>query len=94
MSSKEIAVTLFLIVVAVSGAFWIENRYAKISETKSSIEQTEMEIKKHKAEIIQMHVRTLELIRMQPKEVQEQIERNSQAFMENYNRLNRLDPKK
>jgi hypothetical protein len=66
---------------------WIENRYAKITETKQQIERTEQEIKKHKAEIIQMHIRTLELIRMQPKEVQEQIEKNIQSFMENYRRL-------
>lgn len=87
MSSRELAVTLFLIVGAVSGAFWIENRYAKIAETKADIEKTEQDIKRHKAEIIQMHVRTLELIKIQPKEIQEQIEKNSNAFMENYKRL-------
>lgn len=87
MTSRELAVTLFLVVSAVAGAMWIENRYAKITETKQQIEQTEEEIKKHKAEIIQMHIRTLELIRMQPKEVQEQIEKNIQSFMENYRRL-------
>jgi hypothetical protein len=87
MSSRELAVTLFLIVSSVVGAMWIENRYAKITETKQQIERTEQEIKKHKAEIIQMHIRTLELIRMQPKEVQEQIEKNIQSFMENYRRL-------
>ena len=87
MTSRELAVTLFLIVSSVVGAMWIENRYAKITETKQQIERTEQEIKKHKAEIIQMHIRTLELIRMQPKEVQEQIEKNIQSFMENYRRL-------
>ena len=87
MSSKELAVTLFLVVGAVSGAFWIENRYAKIEETRSRIENTEIEIRKHKEEIIQMHIRTLELIRIQPKEVQEAIDKNSRAFMENYKRL-------
>jgi len=87
MTSRELAVTLFLVVSAVAGAMWIENRYAKITETKQQIERTEQEIKKHKAEIIQMHIRTLELIRMQPKEVQEQIEKNIQSFMENYRRL-------
>lgn len=87
MSSRELAVTLFLIVGGISGAFWIENRYAKIAETKLDIERTEQEIIKHKAEIIQMHIRTLELIRIQPKEVQETIERNSKSFMDNYNRL-------
>lgn len=87
MSSRELATTIFLIVGAVGGAFWVENRYAKITETKADIEKAELEIKKHKSEIIQMHVRTLELIRMQPKEVQEKIEQNSRAFMENYKRL-------
>jgi hypothetical protein len=87
MSSRELAVTLFLVAGGISGAFWIENRYAKIAETKSDIEKTEQEIKKHKLEIIQMHIRTLELIKIQPKEVQETIEKNSKSFMENYNRL-------
>lgn len=87
MTSREISVTLFLIIGSIAAAFWIENRYAKIEETKSDIEKAEQEIKIHKAEIIQMHVRTLELIKMQPKEVQETIEKNSKAFMENYNRL-------
>ena len=87
MSSKELAVTLFLAAGAVSLAFWIENRYAKIEETKSSIENTMIEIRRHKAEIIQMHIRTLELIRLQPKEVQEAIEKNSRQFMENIKRL-------
>jgi len=90
MTSKELAVTLFLVVGGVSCAFWVENRYAKIAETKSDIERAEQEIKKHKAEIIQMHVRTLELLKIQPKEVQETIERNSKSFMENYNRLESL----
>jgi len=87
MSSKELAVTLFLICTSVSGAFWIENRYAKINETKLEIDKTETEIRKHKEEIMQMHVRTLELIRLQPKEVQETIDKNSRLFMENYRRL-------
>ena len=87
MTSRELAVTLFLIVGGISGSFWIENRYAKIAETKSDIERAEQEIKKHKAEIIQMHIRTLELIKIQPKEVQDTIERNSKSFMENYSRL-------
>jgi hypothetical protein len=87
MSSRELAVTLLLVASGISGAFWIENRYAKIAETKSDIEKTEQEIKKHKLEIIQMHIRTLELIKIQPKDVQETIERNSKSFMENYNRL-------
>lgn len=101
MSSSELAVTLFLIVAAVSGAFWIENRYAKIAETQAQIERTEayikkaeIEIKKHKAEILQMHVKTLELIKLQPKNVQDTIERNSQAFMERYRQLESLDPTK
>jgi flagellar motor component MotA len=87
MSSKELAVTIFLIVAAVLGAAWVENRYAKIKETNASIQETMMEIRKHKEEIIQMHVRTLELIRLQPKEVQETIDKNSRAFMENLKRL-------
>lgn len=98
MSSRELAVTLFLIVGAVMGTFWIEGRYAKIKETKeeiekteASIKKTEAEIKKHKLEILQMHIKTLELIKLQPKSVQETIDRNSQAFMENYRRLESLD---
>lgn len=87
MSSKELAVTVILVITAVSASFWIENRYAKIEETRASIERTEAEIRKHKEEIIQMHVRTLELIKLQPPGVQDAIERNSKAFMENYRRL-------
>lgn len=87
MSSRELAVTLFLMVGAVSGAFWVEGRYAKIQETRTGIERTEADIRKHKEEIIQMHIRTLELIKAQPPAVQEQIEKNSRDFMENYRRL-------
>lgn len=87
MSAKELAVTVFLVVGAVFLAFWVEGRYAKIEETRTSIERTEAEIRKHKEEIIQMHVKTLELIKLQPKEVQETIDRNSKSFMENYRRL-------
>lgn len=94
MSSRELAVTLFLVVGGIFGAFWVENRYAKIAETKADIEKTEQDIRRHKAEIIQMHVRTLELIKIQPKEVQETIERNSKSFMENYNRLEFSNSKK
>lgn len=87
MTSKELAVTLFLIISTVLLAFWVEGRYAKIEETRESIARTEMEIRKHKEEIIQMHIKTLELIKLQPKEVQETIDRNSKSFMENYRRL-------
>lgn len=87
MSSKELGVTIFIASFAVVLAFWIENRYAKIEETRASIERTESEIRKHKEEIIQMHIRTLELIKLQPKEVQDSIDRNSKSFMENYRRL-------
>lgn len=87
MSSKELAVTIFLVVGAVSAAFWVENRYAKIEETRAAIEKAEMDIRKHKDEIIQMHVRTLELLKVQPKPVRDQIEKNSNDFMENYRRL-------
>ena len=86
-SARELAVTVILVVGAVSISFWIENRYAKIEETRASIERTEIEIRKHKEEIIQMHVRTLELIKLQPPAVQDSIDRNSKAFMENYRRL-------
>jgi len=94
MTSKELAVTLFLMVGSVSLAFWVENRYAKIEETQAEIEitrkeikKTEQEIERHKFEIIQMHVRSLELIKAQPKSVQETIDKNSNSFMENYKRL-------
>lgn len=87
MSSRELATTIFLVVAAVAGAFWVEGRYAKIEETRTGIERTEADIRKHKEEIIQMHVRTLELIKAQPPAVQEQIEKNSRNFMENYRRL-------
>ena len=87
MSSKELAVTIFLMVGAVSAAFWVENRYAKIEETRAAIEKAEMDIRKHKDEIIQMHVRTFELLKAQPKPIRDQIEKNSNDFMENYRRL-------
>lgn len=101
MTSNQLAVTIYLVIAAVMGAFWIENRYAKIAETKAQIEKTEvyikkaeLDIKKHKAEILQMHIKTLELIKLQPKPVQDAIERNSRAFMENYSRLESLEPPK
>lgn len=87
MSSKELAVTIFLMCGAVSLAFWVENRYAKIEETQAEIKKTEEEIQRHKFEIIQMHVRTLELIKLQPKEVQEAIDKNSNSFMQNFKRM-------
>lgn len=78
---------IFFMVGSIFVYNWVENRYAKMKETRESIERTETEIRKHKEEIIQMHVRTLELIKIQPKEVQEKIEKNSRDFMENYRRL-------
>jgi HAMP domain-containing protein len=101
MSSKELAVTIFLIVSAVILAFWIEGRYAKIEETRAEIQKTEAyirrteaEIKKHKHEILQMHIKTLELIKLQPKHVQESIDRSSKLFMENFRRLESSEEQK
>jgi hypothetical protein len=87
MSGAELAVTAVICISSVMGASWVENRYAKMKDTQESISRTEAEIRKHKDEIIQMHVRTLELIKLQPKEVQQMITDNSKAFMENYRRM-------
>lgn len=89
LTPQQWAVVVFLIVGAVSAAFWVENRYAKIQETRSDIERTQMEIMRHKDEILQMHFKTLELIRLQPPAVQAQIERNAKATHEQYMRLQR-----
>lgn len=94
LTASQWALVIFLVVGSVSLAFWVENRYAKIEETKSSIEKTENEIKRHKDEILQMHFKTLELIRIQPKSVQEEIEKNSRATHEQYLRLERNFEKK
>ena len=94
MTSSQLSVTIYLIIAGITGAFWIENRYAKIAETETQIQKTEayirkaeQDIKKHKAEILQMHIKTLELINLQPPHIRSTIERNSKAFLENYSRL-------
>lgn len=98
MSSGELAVLIFFIVATAVTSLttynWIEGRYAKIKDTEANIKKTELAIQKteaiilqHKAEILQSHIKTLELIKAQPKHVREEIEKNSKDAMENYRRL-------
>lgn len=98
MSSGELAVLIFFVclsVVASIGTYaWIEGRYAKIKDTEANIKKTEAAIQKteamilqHKAEILQTHIKTLELIKVQPKNVREEIEKNSRDALETYRRL-------
>ena len=94
LTPPQWALVIFLVVSSLTLAFWVENRYAKMKETKISIEKTEKDIKLHKDEILQMHFKTLELIRIQPKAVQEEIEKNARATHEQFMRLDRNSDKK
>lgn len=86
-TSQQIAVMIFLFVSGVYGIVKIDERYAKFVETYEKLKKTEEEIKRHKDEIIQMHAKTLELIKIQPRPIQEEIDRNSKQYIEHFRRL-------
>lgn len=75
MTSKELAATLVLIVFFVGAAFWVENRYAKLSETQERIER-------HQIQLVQMQTQILEVINAQSPEVQKQIRERSKEFID------------
>jgi hypothetical protein len=86
-TSQQLAVMIFLFVSGVYGIVKIDERYAKFVETYEKLKKTEEEIRRHKDEIIQMHAKTLELIKIQPKSVQEEIDRNAKQYIEHFRRL-------
>jgi hypothetical protein len=72
MSSKELAVTLLLIIGAVGVAFWVENRYAKLVDTQARIEQQQQQL-------IQLQTQILNVVNALPSEVRREIVERSQA---------------
>lgn len=82
MSSRELAVTVTLIVMVVAAAFWVENRYAKLTET-------EERIARHQAQLIQVQTQILELINAQSPEAQRQIRERSREFVEHITAITR-----
>lgn len=86
-TSQQLAVMIFLFVSGVYGMIKIDERYAKFVETYEKLKKTEEEIRRHKDEIIHMHAKTLELIKIQPKSVQEEIDKNAKQYIEHFRRL-------
>lgn len=87
MTSKELAVTLVLIVSCVAGAFWVENRYAKLRDTQSRIEQ-------QGTQIIQLQTQILNVVNALPAPVrQEIIERSAAAQALNRDKTTFIPPK-
>ena len=72
MSNKELAVTVCLIVASVAGAFWIENRYAKLRDTQERIEQQQ-------TQIIQLQTQILSVVNALPADVRREIVERSAA---------------
>lgn len=72
MSSKELAVTLFLVVGCVGVAFWIENRYAKLADTQARIEQQQ-------TQVLQLQTQILNVVNALPADVRKEIVERSLA---------------
>ena len=71
MSSKEIAVMVLLIILSVSVAFWVENRYAKLRDTQEVIKQQQ-------AQLIQLQTQILTVSQaLTPEQRKEIVERNA-----------------
>jgi hypothetical protein len=71
MTSRELAVMLVLIVLSVAGAFWIENRYAKLRDTQEVIQQQQ-------AQVIQLQTQILNVVNaLTPEQRKEILERNA-----------------
>lgn len=66
MTNKDLASVATLVVFCVSGAFWIENRYAKLADTQMRIEQQQ-------TEIIQLQTQILNVVNALPDEVRKEI---------------------
>lgn len=61
MTNREIAVMLTVAVSLTAGAFWVENRYAKLLETQAKLEQQQ-------TEIIQLQNQLLQVVNSLPPE--------------------------
>ena len=73
MNSKELAVTLFLIIGCVGAAFWVENRYAKLRDTQERIEQQQ-------TQLIQLQTQILNVVNALPADIRKEIvERSATA---------------
>lgn len=72
MSSKELAVTIAIAIAAVGGSFWIENRYAKLADTQTNIQQQQ-------TQILQLQTQILTVVNALPAEVRQEIVERSSA---------------
>lgn len=86
-SSKQLSTVIFLCVAVVSFVFWVENRYAKIEETRKEIEEIKSEIKKDKDQIFQLNAKTIEIFNTFPEEVKNAITEKSRAYIDIRNKM-------
>lgn len=66
MNSKQIAAVLFVVIAAVGGAFWVENRYAKLVDTQNNIQQQQ-------TQILQLQSQILTVVNSLPVDVRKEI---------------------
>lgn len=86
-TSKQLSTVIFLCVIVVSFVFWVENRYAKIEETRQEIENIKSEIKKDKDQIFQLNAKTIEIFNTFPEDVKNAITEKSKAYIDIRNRM-------
>lgn len=72
LSAQQMAAVLVLVVSAVTGAFWVENRYAKLRDTQARIEQQQ-------TQVLQLQTQILNVVNALPPEVRKEIVERSQA---------------
>lgn len=72
MTSKELAVVLIVAGTAVGGSFWFENRYAKLADTQTNIQQQQ-------TQILQLQTQILTVVNSLPADVRKEIVERSTA---------------
>jgi hypothetical protein len=82
MSNRELATTIFLVVVCVAGAFWVERRYANLEATQDELRQRQIETQDLQKQVINV-------VNSLPIEVRKEIIERSQL-----NQALSTDPKK
>lgn len=73
MSSKELAVTLVLIVSCVLAAFWVENRYAKMRDTQIELGRQQQEILRQQQNVENLQKQVINVVNSLPLDVRKEI---------------------